>query len=501
MNIQEAKTQVKRAVQAYLARDEHGRFKIPLSRQRPVLLMGAPGIGKTDIMEQISSELGIGLVSYSMTHHTRQSALGLPLIVHRDFGGTEYDVTEYTMSEIISSIYELMEDTGVAEGILFLDEINCVSETLAPSMLQFLQFKTFGKHRVPDGWVIVTAGNPPEYNRSVHEFDIVTLDRIKRVDVEPDYAIWRTYAIDAGVHDSITSFLDLNKDSFYLIEKTAEGRQFVTARGWVDLSNTIQVFEEEGLEVDAGLVRQYIQHPDIAEEFTLYYELYQRYRSEYGIAGILSGDVSGEVLIRARQAELDERLSVLSILLDAVTDDMRAVLERHEGLLALRDMLRDLRQLAEKDRPVCEEAAAMHERTERDIARGLQAHSLSGASLVRMQYCSDQLKAFSALLRERGADGAEAFEVLKGAYDPQVEEMKRMRATAKDELANVFAFVKEAFGEGQELTLLVTELTARYYCSQFISKYGSDEYYEHNSDLLVHTRGEDLRERIQELGL
>ena len=91
--------------------------------------------------------------------------------------------------------------------------------------------------------------------------------------------------------------------------------------------------------------------------------------------------------------------------------------------------------------------------------------------------------------------------MLKGAYDPQVEEMKRMRATAKDELANVFAFVKEAFGEGQELTLLVTELTARYYCSQFISKYGSDEYYEHNSDLLVHTRGEDLRERIQELGL
>lgn len=103
--------------------------------------MGPPGIGKTAIMEQIAQELGVGLVSYSMTHHTRQSALGLPFIVKKNYGGKEYDVSEYTMSEIISSVYDLMEDSGVKEGILFLDEINCVSETLAPAMLQFLQYK------------------------------------------------------------------------------------------------------------------------------------------------------------------------------------------------------------------------------------------------------------------------------------------------------------------------------------------------------------------------
>ena len=80
------------------------------------------------------------------------------------------------MSEIVASIYDRMEETGLNEGILFIDEINCVSETLAPAMLQFLQNKTFGNHRIPEGWVIVTAGNPPEYNKSVREFDVVTLD-------------------------------------------------------------------------------------------------------------------------------------------------------------------------------------------------------------------------------------------------------------------------------------------------------------------------------------
>ena len=150
MNIKDAKEQIRNAIIAYFTRDEYGEYRIAIEDQRPVFLMGPPGIGKTAIMQQIASELGVGLVSYSMTHHTRQSALGLPYIQTKNYGGKEYSVSEYTMSEIIASVYDMMEETGVNEGILFLDEINCVSETLTPSMLQFLQFKTFGRHRVPD---------------------------------------------------------------------------------------------------------------------------------------------------------------------------------------------------------------------------------------------------------------------------------------------------------------------------------------------------------------
>ena len=178
MNIAEAKEQIKDAMTAYFTKDEFGAYRIPVEKQRPIFMIGPPGVGKTAVMEQVAAELGVGLVSYSMTHHTRQSALGLPYITTREFGGEKYQVSEYTMSEIIGSVYRLMEETGVREGILFLDEINCVSETLAPCMLQFLQYKVFGQHRVPAGWIVVTAGNPPEYNKSVREFDIVTWDRL-----------------------------------------------------------------------------------------------------------------------------------------------------------------------------------------------------------------------------------------------------------------------------------------------------------------------------------
>lgn len=124
-------------MEAYLKKDEAGDYEIPEIRQRPVLLMGPPGIGKTQIMEQIARELGVGLVAYTITHHTRQSAVGLPFIREEEFAGKTYSVTEYTMSEIIASVYRRIRDSGQREGILFIDEINCVSETLAPTMLQF----------------------------------------------------------------------------------------------------------------------------------------------------------------------------------------------------------------------------------------------------------------------------------------------------------------------------------------------------------------------------
>ena len=127
MNIKKAKEDIKNTVRAYLDKDEFGQYRIPEIRQRPILLMGPPGIGKTQIMQQIARECDIGLIAYTITHHTRQSAVGLPFIKEEVFDGVTHSVTEYTMSEIISSIYRYMEETGKTEGILFIDEINCVS--------------------------------------------------------------------------------------------------------------------------------------------------------------------------------------------------------------------------------------------------------------------------------------------------------------------------------------------------------------------------------------
>ena len=80
MHICEAKQELANTLRAYLRRDETGAYLYPTVRQRPLLLMGPPGIGKTAIVSQIAREEGLPLVAYTMTHHTRQSAVGLPQI-------------------------------------------------------------------------------------------------------------------------------------------------------------------------------------------------------------------------------------------------------------------------------------------------------------------------------------------------------------------------------------------------------------------------------------
>ena len=61
MNIKQAKDQIKIAMRAYFTKDQFGNYRIPIEKQRPIFLMGPPGIGKTAIMEQIAQELGVGL--------------------------------------------------------------------------------------------------------------------------------------------------------------------------------------------------------------------------------------------------------------------------------------------------------------------------------------------------------------------------------------------------------------------------------------------------------
>ena len=108
-------------------------------------------------------------------------------------------------------------------------------------MLQFLQGKTFGNQKVPEGWVIVTAGNPPEYNKSVREFDVVTLDRIKRIDVQPDFEVWKEYAYEQGIHPAVISYLELRRKNFYRMENTVDGRIFATARGCLLYTSSLSV--------------------------------------------------------------------------------------------------------------------------------------------------------------------------------------------------------------------------------------------------------------------
>ncbi len=505
MNISRAKQVIKDTVSIYLKRDDNGDYCIPVVRQRPIFLLGAPGIGKTAIMEQIASELGIALVSYSMTHHTRQSALGLPFITTKKYEGEDYSVTEYTMSEIISSVYEAIENSGIKEGILFLDEINCVSETLGPSMLQFLQYKTFGRHAVPEGWVIVTAGNPPEYNRSVREFDIATLDRLKVISVDPDQSAWREYAYARNIHGAVMGYLDIKKDDFYVMEMSPEGRAYVTARGWEDLSEMLKLYEEEDLTADETLIAQYLRCERVAKDFSAYYDMYKKYKKDYRIADILSGNPPMGIYEKVKSAGFDERLSVVGMLMDSVCADMRSVMEKADSVSALTPVLRAAKAKAEAGAGVDEVLDVLKSAAEtinKKMTSLKTAGALSSADRKTFKSASktyeDMIRGCTEVSCESGSG---AFNIIKSIYERKTDNLRKEAESTGSKLSCMIKFVREAYAEGNEPVILAARLTSDPWSSRFIGAFGNADYTELSRDMELSERGNALKDKILKLDI
>lgn len=489
MNIQKAKEYIKQTVEMYLKKDEFGDYRIPVVRQRPIFLVGAPGIGKSAIMEQIAGELGIALVSYSMTHHTRQSALGLPFIKEKDYDGLKVDVSEYTMSEIIASIYETIKESGIKEGILFLDEINCVSETLYPSMLQFLQFKVFGRHSVPEGWVVVTAGNPPQYNRSVKEFDVVTLDRLKVIEVHEDYEIWKKYAQDKNIHNSILGYLDGDRESFYHIETSALGTDYVTARGWEDLSDIIYMYEESGQKVDEELISQYLRSDRIIREFAAYYELYNKYRKTFEAGRILLEGADEESIAKIASAPFDEKIALVGILLDNIKNEVMSTIE-------LSDMIKSIRPAMAK---IKEEENAYEEITKQIEAANkvIKVRQIAGTLTPQVRRAQKRIIAFYEMLIEEGKTTPEK---AIAAYNAKIDELKGDVTAKRSMINNAFEFVEKAFGESSnEMLIFVTNLTASSVCASFLANYGAALYDKYKDVVAVNDVTDDLRGKIEKI--
>lgn len=499
MNIKQAKEEIKHTVQAYLSKDAFGEYKIPVVRQRPVLLIGPPGIGKTQIMEQIARECEIGLVAYTITHHTRQSAVGLPFIKEEQYDGKTYSVTEYTMSEIIASVYRKIEEGGRKEGILFIDEINCVSETLAPTMLQFLQCKTFGNQAVPEGWIIAAAGNPPEYNKSVRDFDMVTLDRVRCMNIEADLGVWKEYAREKRLNSAILSYLELRPKNFYRVEADVDGLQFVTARGWEDLSNLMDVYEELGIPVDEEIIHEFLRHEDVAEDVSAYFDLYKKYQDDYGIAEILEGKVKPSVYARIDQAAFDERLSVVNLLLDGVSNVFYQIQREREITDAWYDFLKEYRQKLKNSlqakgifETILAEKTASDEQNEKQQfvskAQSDRARSLN----EKLKECAKKIVAEETINIEETA----LFALAKEPFDAQCEKLQSLENQGIETLEHAFTFMEQAFSDGQEMVVFVTELTITPEIAVFLSEHRIERYETYKNQLLIGTKRAEILSEI-----
>lgn len=447
MNIKEAKLEAINAIKSYLTRDENGDYLIPANRQRPLVFMGAAGIGKTDIARQIAQELKIGFLSYTITHHTRQSAAGLPKLVAKSYQSSEVLVTEYTMSEIISSVYETIERTGMKQGILFIDEFNCASETMTATMLQLLQNKSFGTYSVPEGWKIVLAGNPAEYNKSVKELDIVTADRLRIINIDPDFEAWREYGALRGIHPSIMSYLTQNQSHLCLFKNNKGNRQIVTPRGWEELSHSLYTYEHLGIDITSNMVSQFISSTEISIEFSNYYRLFKNVLTLGDIEKILNGTIENNLKDKIKNATFDVQYAIVWIL----TNRLKTSADKFVGLTNICDEIHKLLK---------------------------EAKNINSLDLLYKAKVSPDSEAFlrNCAVDCKSDDFDSSFEIIKQAFNSIVLDRENQLKKADLYTTNILKFLKGTFGMGGMLEMFVSNMLVDPVLVSILTETNNQEY-------------------------
>ncbi len=245
-----------------------------------------------------------------------------------------------------------------------------------------------------------------------------------------------------------------------------------------------------------------MQDEDIALRFSQYYQLFQKYRADYQIASILSGEASDELRSRALAARSDERLALVRLIADGLESNLSSALEHERVTAIVRDELRDAKQRILDGCTVEECIGARSSEMLESARKSVQHEIASDAKLRPQRLAAARLRELAGLCaKERAFEGADGFATLQNHYKSDVENLRVQVESASEQIEHAFAFLEAAFGDDREMTAFVAELTGRTSTSRFISQFGSDAYYAHNSGVLADKGHCDLNKRIDALDL
>ena len=328
---------------------------------------------------------------------------------------------------------------------------------------------------------------------------MVTQDRLKRIDIEPDYEIWKEWAVNEGIEACILSYLDIRKEDFYKVENTIDGRSFVTPRGWADLSNMIKLYKLNGIEVDELLIRQYLQDEKTTRQFMTFYELWNKYENDYRVKDILEGKDTKILIERAKKAGFDERLSLMGLLLDAEKSVMKEAVDLRKMLESVKKLLSERVNQSEKavegtlTEYLLNEVKLLREKVSPEKS-ALCSEKEQTESYMLMEYLKNAVCQIENISVEK-----DALDILKKGYNEQLSRLKSMAVEASEKLENLFLFCEQAFGNGAEMLIVVTELTSSEVAAKFIGQYGSEKYFQYNKELLFYERKKNVLSEIDEL--
>jgi hypothetical protein len=198
--------------------------------QRPVFLWGPPGIGKSEVVAEITEELGGHMIDLRMAQMEPTDIRGIPFF-NKDNGKMDWAPPIDLPDEELASQYPVI--------VLFLDEMNSAAPSVQAAGYQLILNRRVGKYKLPDNVVIVAAGNRDSDKGVTYRMPMPLANRFVHVEMRPDFNSWQTWAINNNIHRDVIGYLSANKQDMYDFDSKSSSRAFATPRSWCFVSDLI----------------------------------------------------------------------------------------------------------------------------------------------------------------------------------------------------------------------------------------------------------------------
>ena len=207
--------------------------------KRPVFLWGPPGIGKSEVVAEITKELGGHMIDLRMAQMEPTDLRGIPFF-NRDNGKMDWAPPIDLPDEELAAKHPII--------VLFLDEMNSAAPSVQAAGYQLILNGQVGKYKLPDNVVIVAAGNRESDKGVTYRMPMPLANRFLHIEMRSDYATWLPWAVLNDVHKDVVSYLSFAKNDLYNFDSKSSSRAFATPRSWVFVSQLLK--QENDMDAD-----------------------------------------------------------------------------------------------------------------------------------------------------------------------------------------------------------------------------------------------------------
>ncbi len=204
---------------------------------RPVFIWGAPGIGKSALVEKFAEDIGLPCVSLLGSQLAPEDIIGIPQI--------KGDVSEFLPPKMIAR---------KEPYVLFLDELNACSQEVQKAFYSLIHEKRIGEYHLPEGSVIIGAGNRSQDSAIVKTMSSALINRMFHVQLKADTRQWLKWAKENNIHPWVIDYITQRPDHLFSEPPKTE-EPFSTPRSWHMLSDALTEYGVLNRDVNGNVLK------------------------------------------------------------------------------------------------------------------------------------------------------------------------------------------------------------------------------------------------------